>query len=90
MAEKKTDPEPAAEQPKVERRQLSTDDVAYLMSLKAEADAHHAAVDALVRTTGSGGTTAGVALIFLGVIVFVWLAKPPFGAKTGGAAAGGH
>jgi len=29
-------------------------------------------------------------IIFLCVILFVWLAKPPFGAKTGGAAAGGH
>ncbi len=30
-------------------------------------------------------------LIFLGVIVFVWLAKPPFAAKGGpGAASGGH
>jgi DHA2 family multidrug resistance protein len=29
--------------------------------------------------------------IFLGVIVFVWFAKPPFAAKAGGgAAAGGH
>jgi DHA2 family multidrug resistance protein len=28
-------------------------------------------------------------IIFLGVILFVWLAKPPFGAKTGGAPAGG-
>ena len=29
-------------------------------------------------------------IIFLVVIVFVWFAKPPFAAKTGGAAAGGH
>ena len=29
-------------------------------------------------------------IIFLGVILFVWLAKPPFGAKMGGAASGGH
>jgi DHA2 family multidrug resistance protein len=29
-------------------------------------------------------------LIFLAVIVFVWFAKPPFQAKAGGAAAGGH
>ncbi|HEV8695944.1 MAG TPA: DHA2 family efflux MFS transporter permease subunit [Lysobacter sp.] len=29
-------------------------------------------------------------IIFLGVIAFVWLAKPPFTAKVGGAAAGGH
>jgi DHA2 family multidrug resistance protein len=29
-------------------------------------------------------------IIFLGVILFVWLAKPPFGAKTGGAPGGGH
>ncbi|TLX21745.1 DHA2 family efflux MFS transporter permease subunit [Thermomonas fusca] len=28
-------------------------------------------------------------IIFIGVILFVWLAKPPFGAKTGGAPAGG-
>ena len=28
-------------------------------------------------------------LIFLGVIVFVWMAKPPFAAKMGGAPAGG-
>ena len=28
-------------------------------------------------------------IIFLGVILFVWLAKPPFGAKTGAAPAGG-
>ncbi len=29
-------------------------------------------------------------IIFLGVILFVWLAKPPFGAKMGGAPGGGH
>jgi len=29
-------------------------------------------------------------IIFLVVIAFVWLAKPPFAAKIGGAAAGGH
>ena len=29
-------------------------------------------------------------IIFLAVILFVWLAKPPFAAKMGGAAAGGH
>ncbi|MFT4197847.1 MAG: DHA2 family efflux MFS transporter permease subunit [Pseudoxanthomonas sp.] len=29
-------------------------------------------------------------IAFLLVIVFVWIAKPPFHAKTGGAAAGGH
>jgi MFS transporter, DHA2 family, multidrug resistance protein len=29
-------------------------------------------------------------ILFLVVIVFVWIAKPPFAAKTGGAAAGGH
>ncbi len=29
-------------------------------------------------------------IIFLCVIAFVWLAKPPFGAKAGPAAAGGH
>ena len=30
-------------------------------------------------------------IIFLCVIVFVWMARPPFSAKTGGAAAaGGH
>ena len=29
-------------------------------------------------------------LIFLAVIVFVWLAKPPFGAKAGAPAGGGH
>ena len=28
--------------------------------------------------------------IFLGVILLVWIAKPPFAAKMGGAAAGGH
>ena len=28
--------------------------------------------------------------LFLVVIAFVWLAKPPFGAKAGAAAAGGH
>jgi DHA2 family multidrug resistance protein len=28
--------------------------------------------------------------IFLGVILLVWIAKPPFAAKAGGAAAGGH
>ena len=29
-------------------------------------------------------------LIFLAVIAFVWIAKPPFGAKAGAPAAGGH
>ena len=29
-------------------------------------------------------------ILFLVVIAFVWLAKPPFGAKAGAAAAGGH
>ena len=29
-------------------------------------------------------------LIFLAVIAFVWIAKPPFGAKTGAPAGGGH
>jgi DHA2 family multidrug resistance protein len=29
-------------------------------------------------------------IIFLMVIAFVWVARPPFAAKTGGAAAGGH
>ena len=28
-------------------------------------------------------------IIFIGVILFVWLAKPPFRAKTGSAPAGG-
>jgi DHA2 family multidrug resistance protein len=29
-------------------------------------------------------------ILFIAVIAFVWLARPPFGAKAGGAAAGGH
>ena len=29
-------------------------------------------------------------ILFIVVIVFVWLARPPFGAKAGGEAAGGH
>ena len=29
-------------------------------------------------------------ILFLVVIAFVWMAKPPFTAKAGGAAAGGH
>ena len=29
-------------------------------------------------------------IIFIAVIACVWIAKPPFAAKMGGAAAGGH
>jgi DHA2 family multidrug resistance protein len=29
-------------------------------------------------------------IVFLAVIAFVWIAKPPFAAKAGAAAAGGH
>ena len=29
-------------------------------------------------------------ILFLVVIAFVWMAKPPFAAKVGGAASGGH
>ena len=29
-------------------------------------------------------------ILFLVVIAFVWMAKPPFVAKLGGAASGGH
>ena len=28
--------------------------------------------------------------MFLGVIAFIWLARPPFGAKPGAAPGGGH
>ena len=34
--------------------------------------------------------TLVIALAFLGVIAFVWIAKPPFQAKAGQEAAGGH